>query len=166
MGLRGQWRSGVKWLEWYPPFLFMGVRVVDHSGDWRRLSLRLPLRRFNRNPGGSMFGGAMASLADPLPALMCAQVFDGVAVWTRSMNIDFRREARTDLELRLEIPPDLEGEIRGQLAVRQRATPVFEYGFFDTRGELCAWVHNRVAIRPGGYRPGGGALARTEGDRT
>lgn len=136
----------------------MGVRVLDHSGDWRRIRLRLPLGRFNRNPGGSMFGGAMASLADPLPALMCAHIFPDVSVWTRSMSIDFRHEARTDLELRLELSPELEREIREQLGVRQRASPVFEYGYYDTQDRLCAWVHNRVAIRPRGYRPGGGPL--------
>lgn len=105
-----------------------------------------------------MFGGAMASLADPLPALACARVFPGYAVWTRSMTIDFRHESRSDLEMRLAIRSQQEQEIRDELSRRHRATPVFEYGFFDTRNRLCAWVHNRVAIRPSGYRAGDGAL--------
>ena len=105
-----------------------------------------------------MFGGAMASLADPLPALACARLFPGYAVWTRSMTIDFRREGRTDLEMRLVISAEQEQEIQAELDRRQRATPVFEYGFYDTRDRLCAWVHNRVAIRPRGYLPSDGAL--------
>ena len=74
------------------------------------------------------------------------------------MTIDFRHEGRSDLELRLVMRSRQEHAIRGELSRRQRATPVFEFGFYDTRDRLCAWVHNRVAIRPPGYRPGGGAL--------
>lgn len=147
-----------KRLEWYPPFRAMGIRVTFLAAEWRELRIRLPLSRFNRNPGGGMFGGAMASLADPLPALACARVFPGYAVWTRSMTIDFRHEGRSDLEMRLAIGPQQEQEILAELSRRQRATPVFEYGFYDTRNRLCAWVHNRVAIRPAGYRPSDGAL--------
>jgi acyl-coenzyme A thioesterase PaaI-like protein len=147
-----------KRLEWYTPFRAMGIRVTYLADDWRVIRIRLPLSRFNRNPGGGMFGGAMASLADPLPALVCARVFPGYAVWTRGMTIDFRHEGRSDLEIRLVMGSPQEQEIRTELSRRQRATPVFEYGFYDTRERLCAWVHNRVAIRPVGYRPGGGAL--------
>lgn len=162
MRFLSRYLSPARQLEWYPPFYVMGVRLVWHSDDWRQVRIRLPLRRFNRNPGGGMFGGAMASLADPLPALMCARIFPSHAVWTRAMNIDFRHEARTDLELRLDMEPELESTIRQQLAERGRATPVLEYGFFDTSDRLCAWVHNRVAIRPRGYRPSDGALGNRQ----
>ncbi|MEN8175794.1 MAG: DUF4442 domain-containing protein [Pseudomonadota bacterium] len=144
--------------EWFPPFASMGVRVTEMSQDGRRLSLRLPLNFYNRNPGGSMFGGAMASLADPVPALMCARIFENCAVWTRSMHIDFRHEGRSDLVMRVEISAEQVNAIGVELARRGRATPEFEYGFFDARERLCAWVHNRVALRPPHHRPEGGAL--------
>ena len=100
-----------------------------------------------------MFGGAIAALADPIAALACARVFDGCAVWTRAMAVDFRREGRSDLELRFDFDPTLESEIRGELQRRGRATPTFEYGFYDSQDRLCALVRNTVAIRPAGYRP-------------
>lgn len=62
-----------------------------------------------------MFGGAMASLADPIPALACLRLFPGYAVWTRSLKLDFRREARTDLELRFDFDMAIEAFIRQEL---------------------------------------------------
>ncbi|MEJ2310258.1 MAG: DUF4442 domain-containing protein [Gammaproteobacteria bacterium] len=145
-------------LELYPPFRAMRIRITDMADDWSSATILLPLNRHNRNPGGGMFGGAMASLADPIPALMCARLFPGHAVWTRTMSIDFRREGRTDLLLRIAIDTGQRQAIGEELAARQRATPRFEYAYFDADGQLCAQVINRVAIRPSGYKPGSGAL--------
>jgi len=144
--------SPARRLEWYPPFRAMRVRVLELSGDGRRARLLLPLR-CNRNPGGGMFGGAMASLADPVAALACNRVFPGHQVWTRKLSLDFSRESRTDMELRFEFGADIEREIREQLHARGRANPAFEYAFFDTHGRACVTVRCRVAIRPADYRP-------------
>lgn len=154
------WLSAQKRLELYPPFRSMRIRVVDLSDDWRQVRILLPLNHRNRNPGGGMFGGAMASLADPIPALACARLFSGTSVWTRSMHIDFRHEGRSDLELRFSISSEAEASIVATLREKGRATPEFEYGFYDRNDRLCAQVSNRVAIRPGDYRPSNGALGR------
>lgn len=101
-----------------------------------------------------MFGGSVAALADPVPALACNRVFPGQQLWTRSLHLDFRREGRSDLELRFAFDPEQEAVIRAELANRSRANPTFEYGFYDDQGRLCVLVHNQVAIRPADYRPG------------
>lgn len=139
-------------LEWFPPFRALRVRVLELSDDWRRTRLLLPLKP-NRNPGGGMFGGAMACLADPVAALVCNRIFPGHRVWTRELVLDFVREGRSDLELRFVLDPHQEREIADQLARRGRATPAFEYAFYDNRGRTCVMVRCRVAIRPGDYRP-------------
>lgn len=145
--------SASRRLAWYPPFRAMSVQVLALSDDWREARLLLPLNSFNRNPGGSMFGGAIAAVADPVAALSCNRVFPGHKVWTRALSLDFRHEARTDLELRFAFEPQQEQAIREELARRGRATPSFEFGFYDTRGRLCVQVVNTVAIRPADYYP-------------
>lgn len=144
--------SPARRLAWYPPFRAMRVKVLELSDDWRRTRLLLPLA-INRNPGGGMFGGAMACLADPIAALSCNRVFPGHQVWTRELALDFRHEGRTDMELRFVFDPVLERQIGDELAQRGRATPLFEYAFYDARERLCVGVRCRVAIRPGNYRP-------------
>jgi uncharacterized protein (TIGR00369 family) len=146
-------------LEWYPPFRFMGVRVRELSPDWTRARIVLPLNRRNRNPGGSMFGGAIAALADPVPALACARRFPGYAVWTRELRVDFVREGRTDLELRFDFDPEQARRIAEDLRAHGRCTPAFEYALYLADGRLAASVLNRVAIR---RPPAGTSLSTPE----
>lgn len=148
------WRrflSPRKRLEWFPPFWFMGVKVLELADDWSVARFRLPLNAFSKNPGGCMFGGNQASLADPIAALACVKRFPDYSVWTRSMEIDFLREGSSDLELRFAFPQELDHHIRQELAEKGRCTPTFEYGLYRADGEMCARVINRVAIRPKGY---------------
>jgi acyl-coenzyme A thioesterase PaaI-like protein len=145
------WFNESRLLELYPPFLWMRIRVLEIADGWRRVRIRLPLNAVSRNPGGVMFGGFQASLADPIAALACARVFPGYSVWTRAMTIEFEHGGNTDLELRFEMTPAQEAAVRGELERHGRATPVFEYGFHLADGTRCTRILNTVAIRPRGY---------------
>lgn len=146
-----EWLSDARKLEWYPPFWLMRIRVLELARDWRVVRIRLPLNSISRNPGGVMFGGFQASLADPIPALACARIFPGYSVWTRGLAIDFDCGGSTDLEFRFEMPASQEADIRTELAARGRATPTFDCGYYLTDGSRCTRVRNTVAIRPRGY---------------
>lgn len=139
-------------LEWFPPWWTYGIRRLGDPNDWRHLRIRLPLGFFTRNFGGQVFGGAQASLADPIAAIACAHLFPGYSVWTRSMTIDFRAIGDSDLELRFDFDPVLEASIRAELQAKGRSTPTFEFGLYRADGLLCTQVTNTVAIRPRGYR--------------
>jgi hypothetical protein len=145
------WLSESRLLELYPPFLWMRIGVLEIADGCLRVRIRLPLNAISRNPGGVMFGGFQASLADPIPALACARVFPGYSVWTRAMAVEFEHGGSTDLELRFEMTPTQEAAIRDELAHAGRATPAFEYGYFLADGTRCTRVVNTVAIRPRGY---------------
>ncbi len=138
-------------LEWYPPFRALRVRVLELGQGWRTVRLLLPLQP-NRNPGGGMFGGAMACVADPIAALACSRVFPGHQVWTRQLSLDFVHESRTDMELRFVLAPESEQAIQRELNDRGRATPTFAYAFHDRSGRACVTVNCRVALRPPDYR--------------
>ena len=153
--MRWFWRinavSDKRKIELYPPFFLMRVKVLEIRDDWRFVRMKLPLNTFSRNPGGVMFGGYQAALADPVAAMACARVFPGYSVWTRAMTIDFRLGGSTDLELVFDFPREQEREIADELARKGRANPVFEYGFHLADGTRCTVVSNTVAIRPKGY---------------
>lgn len=146
-----RWFGDARLLEWYPPFLWMRIRVLEIGAGWRRVRIRLPLNSISRNPGGVMFGGFQAALADPIAALACARIFPGYSVWTRAMTIEFEHGGSTDLELRFDFPADLERSIRDELARTGKCTPTFEYGFHLPNGMRCTRILNTVAIRPRGY---------------
>ena len=149
-------RSGIlsdaRLLEMYPPFVPMRIKVLEITSDWRDVRILLPLNAMSRNPGGVMFGGYQAALADPIAALACARVFPGYSVWTRALNISFDHGGNSDLEMRFSLTPEQESDIRIELEREGRSTPTFEYGYFRKDGVRCTLVSNTVAIRPRGYK--------------
>jgi hypothetical protein len=144
--------SDSRLLELYPPFLPMRIKVLEISNHWRTVRIRLPLNARSRNPGGVMFGGYQAALADPIAALACARIFPGFSVWTRAMTISFDHGGNSDLEMRFSLTPGQENDIRIALQNEGRATPTFEYGYIREDGVRCTVVRNTVAIRPRGYK--------------
>ena len=148
-------RSGIlpdaRLLELYPPFRPMRIKVLEIAEGWRSVRILLPLNAMSRNPGGVMFGGYQAALADPIAALACARVFPGYSVWTRAMNISFDHGGNSDLEMRFSLTPEQESVVRIELEREGRSTPTFEYGYFRKDGVRCTVIRNTVAIRPRGY---------------
>jgi acyl-coenzyme A thioesterase PaaI-like protein len=138
-------------IELYPPFFLMRVKVLELSDDWRCVRIRLPLNTLSRNPGGVMFGGYQAALADPIAALACSRIFTGYSAWTRAMTIDFRHGGNTDLELRFTFDKNQEQKIRDDLERDGRANSTFEYCYYLDDGTECTHVSNTVAIRAKGY---------------
>ena len=141
-----------KRLEWFPPFFFMRVKVIELQDDWSKVRIRLPLNVFSKNMGDSMFGGYIASLADPIAALACARRFPGTDVWTRAMHIDFVKPGNSDLELRFEFSDTAHQKIAQDLESTGRSNPTFEYGYYRSDGKMCAKVTNTVAVRPENYK--------------
>ena len=144
--------SDARLLELYPPFVPMRIKVLEITEDWRTVRILLPLNARSRNPGGVMFGGYQAALADPIAALACARVFPGYSVWTRAMSISFDHGGNSDLEMRFSLTPEQEKDIRMQLESDGRSTPTFEYGYLRKDGVRCTVIRNTVAIRPRGYK--------------
>ena len=139
-------------LELYPPFRPMRIRVLEIAESWRSVRILLPLNALSRNPGGVMFGGYQAALADPIAALACARVFPGYSVWTRAMSISFDHGGNSDLEMRFSLTREQEAQIRIELERDGRSTPTFEYGYVRKDGTRCTVIRNTVAIRPRGYK--------------
>jgi acyl-coenzyme A thioesterase PaaI-like protein len=149
-------------LELYPPFVPMRIKVLEIGDNWRRVRIRLPLNALSRNPGGVMFGGYQAALADPIAALACARVFPGYSVWTRAMTISFDHGGNSDLEMRFSLTPEQEQDIRMELERDGRSTPTFEYGYVRKDGVRCTLIRNTVAIRPRGYERASSPPASSE----
>ncbi len=135
-------------LESYPPFKSMNIKVLALDEQWRQVRILLPLEPQNLNPGGTLFGGAMASLADPIAALACAQRFPDYTVWTKRLQLDFLRPGNEDLILQFDFPDELHQQIETILAEKGSHTPHFEYGFYRTDGTHCCQISCEVAIRP------------------
>ncbi len=139
--------SPVDQLENFPPFKSLAIKVVAFDARWREVRLLLPMNGHNVNPGGTMFGGAMAALADPIAALACASYFPEYEIWTRKLALDFIQPGNGDLQLLFQFPDDAAGQIDVALKEDGRARHTFEYGFYQKDGSLCCKVSSVVALR-------------------
>lgn len=143
--------GAIKRLENFEPFKMMQVQILELTPDWKSIKLLLPLSEASTNHQGTMFGGFMASLADPVAALSCGKQFPGYAAWTRKLTVDFLRAGTGDLELHFKFPDEQLPIIKQELEESNRSTPGFTYAYFLKDGTLCAEVSCTVAIRPQGY---------------
>lgn len=136
-------------IEWYAPFRHMHMRVLEAEDGWRRLRLLLPLNRRTRNHQGTVFGGAQAALADPVPALVCARLFPNLQIVTRDLTLDFQAPGTGDLELRFTLSRAEESWLRDRLSQTGQARLTFGYAFYRRRdGVCCTRVRNTVDLRP------------------
>lgn len=135
-------------LENYPPFKSMNIRVLELDDLWQKVRILLPLNPHNVNPGGTMFGGAMASLADPIAALACAKRFPDYTVWTKRLQVDFLCPGTEDLLLKFDFPKQTAQSIKTELLEKASTTPEFSYGFYRADDTLCCRISCAVAIRP------------------
>ncbi|MEW6055770.1 MAG: DUF4442 domain-containing protein [Bdellovibrionota bacterium] len=136
-----------KILEWYPPFLFMGVKIKSVSSDYRKLHAQLPLRWYGKNLHGTMFGGFMAAASDPIASLLCGKIFPGLEVWAQNHCIDFLRPGQGTLDLKVEVTDSDVAQIREALKTQGKVSHVFEFYFTDHSGGKIARVRNTVYLR-------------------
>ena len=146
--------SEAKMLEFFPPFLFMGAKVRGVSKDYRKLHVTLPCRWYALNHHGTLFGGFLCAVADPLPSLLCSKIFPGHEVWTKANCVDFLRPARGILDIHVEITEADVEAIKKSLAAGGRTIHVFEFAFRDNKGKIVAEVKNSVFIRRGSKKTG------------
>lgn len=136
-----------KLLELYPPFFFMGVRVREVSSDFRHMEVSMPFRWYGSNMHGTMFGGFVCAVSDPLAALMCMKIFPGVRVWTKSHFVDFLKPVRKGLKIVIDITDEQIQHIRKELDAKGESVYVFEYPIRDQAGAVVAQVKNGVFMR-------------------
>jgi acyl-coenzyme A thioesterase PaaI-like protein len=133
-------------LQVYPPFLFFGAKItsVDHQ-----VKIELPLRWYNKNFHGTMFGGLMCAVSDPFSALLTQRLLGvkKVDVWTKKNCVEFMRPATSTLTLTVVVSDEDLQAIQKSLDEDDRAVHSFTHFFTDRRGREVAKVENTIFVR-------------------
>ncbi len=145
--------SETRMLELYPPFFFMGLKVVEVSKDYRLCRIRVPLRWYLKNHHGTFFGGAICSIADPIPALLCGRIFRGTQMWSQKVSVEFLKPLRGAVNLKVEIPEESIVRIRERLRETRTASETFTFSFWNDEGDEIARVENTVFLKMRPKRP-------------
>lgn len=134
-------------LEWYPPFLWLGLRIRNLTDQPLSCELTLPLKIWNRNFHGSLFGGAICAASDPFPALLLMRSLKGQAdPWTKSNEVVFLRPAVSTLKSHPTVTPEELRVITDTLERRGKVQHEFTYSWFDHSHQEIARVRNTVIL--------------------
>jgi len=80
----------IRAINWYPPYLFSGIKVISYADDYSTFKTRLKLSWYNRNLLGTAFGGSLYSMCDPFfMFIVLIQLGEGFIVWDKTATIEF-----------------------------------------------------------------------------
>jgi acyl-coenzyme A thioesterase PaaI-like protein len=138
----------IKKINWYPPYLGMGIRVRSKRDDFTRFEVELRARWYNRNLFGTHFGGSLYAMSDPFFVfIITMNLGRGYVVWDKSANIDFIKPAKGTISGVYEISKTRLEEIRAEVDRLGKNTYHFDAQLINERGEIVARVRKEVYVR-------------------
>jgi len=138
----------MRFVNFYPPYLGAGIRVMFIAPDWSTIKVRLALNWLNRNLFGTQFGGSLYAMCDPFFIIILARHLGAdYTVWDRAACIQFLRPGRGPVTATFHIPPETIDEIRALADRGEKLEPVFQVDVVDEAGQVIAQVEKRLYVR-------------------
>ena len=137
-----------KWINWYPPLLGAGIRVLQREGDAYTIKVKMPLTRLNLNAVGTHFGGSLYAMCDPWFMLILMQHLSReYIVWDKAASIQFVKPGKGTVFATFHIPPETIAAIRAQADAGEKLEPIFNVDVVDGAGDVIARVEKRLYVR-------------------
>ena len=137
-----------RWINFYPPLLGAGIRVLHKQSDDYTVKVQLKLTRLNFNAVGTHFGGSLYAMCDPFFMLILLQHMGReYIVWDKAASIQFLKPGRGTVQATFHVPPEQIAELRAQADREGKIEPVFNVDVIDEQGEVVAKVEKRLYIR-------------------
>lgn len=138
----------IRKVNWYPPYLGMGIRVDSVSDDFRRFEVALRQAWYNRNLFGTHFGGCLYSMCDPFYVFIVAMnLGKNYIVWDKSAGIEFLKPASGTIRGIFKIDAAQLQQIRDEVDEIGKNTYHFETELTNEQGEAVARVSKEVYVR-------------------
>ena len=142
-------------LNFWPPFLFPGIKVEELSTDYRYCRVILKGRRWTRNINSSQFGGSMFAMTDPIyPLMLMGALGKEYLVWDKQADIDFITPGIGKLTAEFWLSDDAIDSIKAATDSGEKYFPQFVVHIKDSKNQIVAEVNRTVYIRKKAkYRP-------------
>jgi acyl-coenzyme A thioesterase PaaI-like protein len=135
-------------VNWWLPYLFSGVRVLELADDWSSARVRLRLHWFNRNYVGTHFGGSLFAMSDPFWMLLIMNSLGReYVVWDKAAEIDFVSPGKGDVFAEFKLTEDRLEEIRRLTEDGGKALVWFENEVLAADGTVVAKVRKQLYVR-------------------
>lgn len=138
----------IRKINWYPPYLGMGIRVRSFRPDFTRFEVELRARWYNRNLFGTHFGGSLYAMCDPFYVfIVMMNLGNGYIVWDKSAGIDFLVPAKGTILGVFEISSERLADMRAEVDEIGKNTYHFEADLLDETGQTVARVTKEIYVR-------------------
>ena len=150
-----KFKSLIRKVNIYPPYLGMGIRVASTNEDFTRFDVELRPKWYTRNLFGTHFGGSLYAMADPFFVFIVMMNFgQRYIVWDKSAAIEFLRPAKGTIRATFEISQDELARMRAQVDELGKNTYHFEVDLVDEANNVVARVAKEVYVRKKAPRDG------------
>jgi acyl-coenzyme A thioesterase PaaI-like protein len=147
--LAGEWlnRNLLWMMNFYPPYLGAGIRIVEYRRDFRYIRVKMDLHWWNQNYVGTQFGGSLYSMCDPFYMLMVMDnLGSGYEVWDKSASIRFRNPGRGTVYADFELDGNDLARIREEVNKEGVSEPEYTVDVKNDDGTLIAEVEKQLHV--------------------
>jgi len=135
-------------VNFWPPFFFSGIRVLEIADDWRYARVRLKLGRFNRNYVGTHFGGSLFAMTDPFWMILVMECLGrDYIVWDKAGEIAFVQPGREDVYAEFRVEDAVLDELRAATASGEKYLRWFSVDVKTAGGDVVAQVRKQLYVR-------------------
>ena len=137
-----------RWINFWPPFLGMGIRVMRIAPDMKAVDVEMKLRFWNANYVGTQFGGSLFAMTDPFYMLMLmANLGRDYIVWDKAATIRYRKPGKGPVRAEFRLSDIQIDDIREKLKTLPKYEPVFTVEVKDEAGVVIAEVEKVIYVR-------------------
>lgn len=145
---KSKFKKQIKLINWYPPYLFSGIRVSDVNEDVTKITVQLRLTWYNKNLFGSHFGGSLYAMCDPFYVFIAVVNFgDQYIIWDKSSKINFKKPGYGIVSAIFEINQNTLETMKKDVEREGKKTFSFNTQIKNEQCEVVAEVEKEIYIR-------------------
>jgi len=138
----------IKLLNFYPPYLFSGIKVIQYDKQFTYFKVRLKLTWYNRNLVGTAFGGSLYAMCDPFYMfILIINLGKEYIVWDKAASIDFIKPGKGTVYAEFSIPKEDISKIREEVEKEGKKVFTFPCKVVDQHGKTIALLRKDVYVR-------------------
>ena len=140
--------TAYKIINFYPPFVFAGIRLKEKNKERTRLVVQMKLNFMNRNIYGTHFGGSLYSMCDPFYVFIVAShLKKDYIIWDKSASIEFVKPGKGKVQAVFEISKEKLQEMKEKADAGTQKNFFFETVITNQNNEVVAKVRKEIYVR-------------------
>lgn len=133
--------------NWFPAIRRTGGHITHVSPDVRHVRVALPLNWRTRNINGTLFGGSMFAITDPIyMSLLYFNLGNDYVVWDKGGSIRFKRPGKRTLFADFRLDDAELTSVREALALQPEIDRHYRVDLLDQEGQVYAEVERVLYI--------------------